>query len=98
MTPLYFRNLKPNRKLLIPLNSLHLCSFETLLLSAFIYFFSQIIDRRLKLMEDEGIQFLTNQNIGQNLSLEHLFSYDAILIAIGSTKPRSLPIAGYILL
>ncbi|GBN87390.1 Putative glutamate synthase [NADPH], partial [Araneus ventricosus] len=55
----------------------------------------EIIDRRLKLLEDEGIHFFTDQNVGQNLSLEHLFSYDAILIAIGSTKPRSLPISGH---
>ncbi|GIY36471.1 putative glutamate synthase [Caerostris darwini] len=55
----------------------------------------QIIDRRLKLMENEGIKFLTNQHVGKNVPLQQLFTYDAILIAIGSTKPRTLPIPGY---
>ncbi|GIY46867.1 putative glutamate synthase [Caerostris extrusa] len=55
----------------------------------------QIIDRRLKLMENEGIKFLTNQHVGKNVPLQQLFTYDAILIAIGSTKPRTLPISGY---
>ncbi|GFT93521.1 putative glutamate synthase, partial [Nephila pilipes] len=55
----------------------------------------EVIDRRIKLMENEGIKFSPNQNVGKNLSLDKLFSYDAILLAIGSTKPRALPIPGY---
>ena len=54
-----------------------------------------IIDRRLKLMEDEGIIFKCNSNVGVNIGINDLLrEFSAIVLAIGSTKPRDLPIAG----
>ncbi len=53
------------------------------------------IDRRLEIMEKEGVTFQTKANIGENVSVDDLKSeYDAILLTGGSTIPRRIPIAG----
>ena len=54
-----------------------------------------ILDRRLALMEAEGVEFRPNANVGVNLAVEDLRSdYDAILLAGGSTIPRNLSVPG----
>lgn len=53
------------------------------------------IDRRLKIMEEDGIVFKTNANVGGNISVEELQAEnDAILLCGGSTVPRDLPLPG----
>lgn len=55
----------------------------------------QVIDRRLKVMEEEGIIFKTGVNVGTTLSAAQLQEdFDAVLLAIGSTVPRTLDIEG----
>jgi len=55
----------------------------------------QVIDRRLKVMEAEGIVFKTNANVGVNVAIEDLKAqYDATILCGGSTIPRDLPIPG----
>lgn len=55
----------------------------------------RVIDRRLEIFVDEGINFRTNINVGVNLSKEELFDeYDAILLAVGSEQPRDINIEG----
>lgn len=55
----------------------------------------QVVIRRTKLMETEGIRFLTNTNVGVDISVQQLREeYDAILLCGGSTIPRDLPIPG----
>jgi len=54
-----------------------------------------IIDRRISLMEDEGIVFKCNANVGVNVSINDLIrENNAIVLAGGSTIPRDLPIPG----
>jgi len=54
-----------------------------------------VVDRRLKLMEDEGIVFRCNANVGVNISINDLLrEYHAIVLAGGSTSPRDLKIPG----
>jgi glutamate synthase (NADPH) small chain len=54
-----------------------------------------VIDRRVKLMEDEGVIFKCNANVGVNISINDLLrEYHAIVLAGGSTIPRNLPITG----
>lgn len=54
-----------------------------------------IIDRRVKLMEEEGVIFKTNSNIGENIKTESLLEdFDLILLAGGSTVPRTIDIPG----
>jgi glutamate synthase (NADPH/NADH) small chain len=46
-------------------------------------------------MQEEGIQFRTNTNVGINVSVEDLrHDFDAILLAGGATAPRDLPVPG----
>ena len=54
-----------------------------------------LLDRRLALMEEEGIVFQPNANIGVDLSAAQLvIEHDAVVLAIGATKPRDLPLPG----
>ncbi|KAA3436966.1 glutamate synthase subunit beta [Rufibacter hautae] len=53
------------------------------------------IDRRLAILEAEGIKFKYNRKIGQDTTLKKLYrKYDAVLLCIGSTKPRAISIPG----
>ena len=54
-----------------------------------------VIDRRLKVLEAEGIAFKTNTWIGKDITAKELKSkHDAILLCTGATVRRSLPIKG----
>lgn len=54
-----------------------------------------VIDRRVKLMEEEGIVFNCNANVGVNVGVNDLLrEYNAIVLAGGSTIPRDLGIPG----
>ncbi|MBN2661841.1 MAG: FAD-dependent oxidoreductase, partial [Tannerellaceae bacterium] len=54
-----------------------------------------IIDRRLAIMELEGIEFKVNTEIGKDIKgAEVLKSYDAVCITIGAGVPRDLPVEG----
>ncbi len=54
-----------------------------------------VIDRRLKIMEEEGVVFKCNANVGYNISVNDLLrEYHAIVLAGGSTIPRDLNIPG----
>ena len=53
------------------------------------------IDRRVKQMEEEGVVFKTNQNVGENVKPDDLIDeYDAVILAGGAECPRDLPIPG----
>lgn len=54
----------------------------------------RIIDRRLKVLEEEGVQFRTNTNVGVNYEVEKLKEFDAIVLCGGATQKRPLPIEG----
>lgn len=55
----------------------------------------EVLLRRIKLMEDEGIKFLCNANVGENVEPQiFLREFDATVICTGATKPRDLPIEG----
>ncbi len=54
-----------------------------------------VVDRRIKLMEEEGIVFKCHANVGVNISINDLLrEYNAIVLAGGSTAPRDLPVPG----
>ena len=54
-----------------------------------------VVDRRIKLMEDEGIVFRCNANVGVDISINDLLrEFHAIVLAGGSTIPRDLTIPG----
>lgn len=54
-----------------------------------------VIDRRIQLMEEEGIIFKYNANVGVNVNINDLLrEFHAIVLAGGSTIPRDLNIPG----
>jgi len=54
-----------------------------------------VIDRRIQLMEEEGVVFKCKANVGVSISINDLLrEYSAIVLAGGSTIPRDLPIEG----
>ncbi len=59
----------------------------------------RVIDRRLDIMREEGVQFVTGANVGNGENGTHdirqlLADNDALLFATGATIPRDLPIPG----
>ena len=53
------------------------------------------VDRRVNLLRQEGIEFVTNADIGKNVDINELrANYDAICLCLGATKPRDLPVPG----
>lgn len=53
------------------------------------------IDRRIKVMEAEGITFKTSVNVGVDLKANDLLNdFDLVMLTGGSTVPRDLPIKG----
>src|SRR5688500_18524678 len=54
-----------------------------------------IVERRIRLMEQEGIIFRTNAHVGVNVSAQHLQEeFDAVVLCGGASAPRDLPIPG----
>ena len=55
----------------------------------------EVVMRRIKLLEQEGIKFVCNCDVGRFLSAQQLLEeFDAIVLCTGATKPRDLPIEG----
>jgi glutamate synthase (NADPH/NADH) small chain len=53
------------------------------------------IDRRLEIMEAEGLQVKTGVEIGKDIPGKKIMKdYDAVCLAIGAMQPRDLPIEG----
>ncbi len=52
-----------------------------------------IIDRRIEIMEQQGVEFKYNSNVAENIS-EIAKEYDAVCLAIGAGVPRNLPAEG----
>ncbi|MDA2934915.1 glutamate synthase subunit beta [Acidobacteria bacterium AH-259-D05] len=54
-----------------------------------------MVDRRVNLLREEGVNFVTNAHVGVNVDVQELVAkHDALLLACGATKPRDLPITG----
>jgi glutamate synthase (NADPH) small chain len=55
----------------------------------------RVLERRLAILEGEGVRFRTRANIGVDIPLDELRrEFDAIVLAGGCTVPRDLPIPG----
>ena len=54
-----------------------------------------VVQRRVDLLEAEGIQFITNTEIGKDIAAQQLVDeYDAVVLCGGATKPREFNIEG----
>ena len=55
----------------------------------------KVVERRVRLMEAEGVTFKTGVEVGKNLAAERLLEdFAAVVLCTGATKPRDLPIPG----
>jgi len=58
---------------------------------------TEIVDRRIKLMEDEGIEFKCNVFVSENnewTPAKLRTEFDSVILCCGATKARDLPIEG----
>lgn len=54
-----------------------------------------VIERKIKVMEDEGIVFRVNVNVGTDITAEELRqNYDRVILACGASRPRDIKAAG----
>jgi glutamate synthase (NADPH/NADH) small chain len=54
-----------------------------------------VVLRRIALMEREGIKFICNANVGENVEAQLLLrDFDAVVLCTGATAPRDLPVDG----
>ncbi len=54
-----------------------------------------VVLRRLKVLEQEGVTFTCNTEVGKDLPVETLLkNYDSVVLCTGATRPRDLPIEG----
>ncbi len=55
----------------------------------------EVVLRRVQLLEQEGVKFIYNANVGDNVEPQiFLKEFDATVICTGATQPRDLPIEG----
>lgn len=55
----------------------------------------KVVQRRVDLMAEEGVEFVTNTTIGKDITSKELSDkFDAVILCTGATRPRDLPIAG----
>jgi glutamate synthase (NADPH/NADH) small chain len=55
----------------------------------------ELVQRRLDLMAAEGIVFRTETEVGKDYPAENLLrEFDAVVLCIGATRPRDLPVPG----
>ena len=54
-----------------------------------------IVQRRIDLMSEAGVEFVTSTAIGKDVSGQQLLDdFDAVVLCTGATRPRDLPIPG----
>ncbi len=55
----------------------------------------RILNRRLSVMEQEGVEFQASVNVGVDVTMEQLKSeFNAVVLAGGAGQPRDLPVPG----
>ncbi len=53
----------------------------------------KVVERRVKLMEDEGVKFVTNADIGNTVSADEILKeFDAVVLCCGASNPRDLSV------
>ncbi len=54
-----------------------------------------VIDRRIAIMEAEGVEFVTNANVGGDIKASRLLKeYDRVVLACGASNPRDINVPG----
>ncbi len=56
---------------------------------------NEVVLRRIKLLEEEGVKFVCNCEVGKDVTAKQLMDdFDAVVLCTGATKLRDLPIEG----
>lgn len=54
-----------------------------------------VIDRKQKVMEEEGVRFLVNTDVGKDVKASELLKeYDSVILCCGASKPRDIKAPG----
>ena len=54
-----------------------------------------VIERRINIMKEEGIEFVTGADIGNNYKASRLLKeYDSVILACGASNPRDIKVPG----
>ena len=54
-----------------------------------------VIDRKQKVMEEEGVKFVINADVGKTVKADDLLKdYDSVILACGASNPRDIKAAG----
>lgn len=55
----------------------------------------KVIERRINIMKAEGVEFITNANVGENVNAKDIVNdYDAVILACGASNPRDINVNG----
>jgi len=55
----------------------------------------RIVERRIEVLRQQGVHFVTNAEVGKTVSFEAIRAQtNAVVLAVGSTRPRDLPVPG----
>ena len=55
----------------------------------------KVVERKIKVMEEEGIRFVPNADIGKNVKADKLLKeFDRVVLACGSADPRDINVPG----
>lgn len=54
-----------------------------------------IIDRKINIMKEEGIEFIINANVGVDIPAQKIIDeYDSVILACGASNPRDINVPG----
>ncbi len=54
-----------------------------------------IIDRKINIMKEEGVEFVTGKDIGKDIKADKILKeYDRVILACGATNPRDIKATG----
>ena len=55
----------------------------------------EVIDRKISIMKEEGVEFKTGVNVGKNVKAEKLLDeYDKVILCCGASNPRDIKVKG----
>lgn len=55
----------------------------------------EVIDRKVSIMKEEGVEFVVNSDVGNTVKAEKLTKeYDSVILACGASNPRDIKVPG----
>ncbi len=55
----------------------------------------QVIDRRVQIMKEEGVTFVTNTDVGEDYKADKIMKeFDSVILACGASNPRDIKVPG----